>query len=194
VQATDPAGNVEPEPASYAWTVEEAPVLEPFTVVVSAGADAWIDKASSSSNKGNDSILKVQSKRNNDFRVLIRFELPPVPEGYVIESATLRLYSPSGTSNRTLQVRRIAASWTESGVTWANQPATSGAAATATSGTGWREWNVMAQLQAMYASGNYGFQIRDASENSSAGFEQQFHSREKGQDMPELVITFRPGG
>ena len=36
-------------------------------------------------------------------------------------------------------------------MTWANQPATSGAAATVASGTGYREWNVAAIVQAMYS-------------------------------------------
>jgi hypothetical protein len=46
-------------------------------------------------------------------------------------------------------------------------------------------------VQAMYNSGiNYGFLIRDATENNDA--EQQFHSREKGSEIPQLVITFAP--
>jgi hypothetical protein len=109
----------------------------------------------------------------------------------VIQSATLRLYAASFKSNRTLQALQINGSWTENGVTWSNQPATTGPAATTSSGSGWREWNVAIQLQAMLASGaNYGFLIRDATENKDA--EQQFHSREKGVNMPELVIIFGP--
>ncbi len=42
----------------------------------------------------------------------------------------------------------------------------------------------------MYSGSNYGFLIRDANENNDA--EQQFHSREKGESMPQLVITFAP--
>ena len=42
----------------------------------------------------------------------------------------------------------------------------------------------------MYASGNFGFLIRDSVENGG-GIEQQFNSREKGSDNPpRLVITF----
>jgi hypothetical protein len=116
-----------------------------------------------------------------------------VPQGYVIESATLRLYSPSYTSNRTLQVQRLVGSWTESDVTWANQPVTKGAAASTLSGAGWREWNVTAQLRVMYTGGNYGFRIRDLHENHGGlGFQQQFYSRENGENMPELVIIFAP--
>jgi hypothetical protein len=107
-----------------------------------------------------------------------------------VTGATLRLFAGSFTSGRTLQALRVNAAWTEAGVTWSNQPASTGTAATTSSGSGWREWNVLAQVQAMYASANNGFLVRDASENSG-GREQQFHSREKAPDNPpQLVITF----
>lgn len=48
-----------------------------------------------------------------------------------------------------------------------NQPATIGAAATTTSGAGWREWSVAAAVQAMYPSGTNGFLIRDATEGGA---------------------------
>jgi hypothetical protein len=152
-------------------------------------ADAWIDQGSPSSNKGSDSILKVMSKSKNNLRALLQFELPTAPQGCVIQSATLRLYAASWKTGRTLQALQINTAWTENGVNWNNQPAITGAAVTTSSGSGWREWNVAAIVQAMYGSGlNYGFLIRDATENKDA--EQQFHSREKGENIPQLVITF----
>jgi hypothetical protein len=196
VQATDQAGNVDTTPASYTWTVEEAPAAvdcgAPVTLL--ATADAWIDQGSASSNKGTDSILKVQAKSSNNNRALVRFTQPTIPAGCVVGSATLRLYASSWTNNRTLQALRLNGTWSESTVTWSNQPATTGTAATTTSGSGWREWNVAAQVQAMYDSGSSnGFLIRDASESGS-GREQQFHSREKGENTAQLILTFVPSG
>jgi hypothetical protein len=46
----------------------------------------------------------------------------------------------------------------------------------------------MAHVQAMYAGSNNGFLIRDAVESQDS--EQQFHSREKSQSPPQLVIRF----
>ena len=43
----------------------------------------------------------------------------------------------------------------------------------------------------MYTEANNGFLIRDAVEGQDA--EQQFHSREKGQNPPQLVVRFAPG-
>ena len=198
VRATDQAGNVDTTPASYGWTIEEAPPAvdcgAPVTVL--AHADAWIDRGSTSSNKGDDSILKVTGKKSNSStRALVQFTLPTdIPAGCVVESATLRLYAASWKSNRTLQAYRLNGSWTEYGVTWNNQPSTTGSAVTTNSGSGWRQWNVAAQVQAMIDTGvNNGFLIRDANESGN-GAEQQFHSREKGENTPQLIITFAPGG
>ena len=160
-----------------------------------ANADAWIEQNGPSSNKGEDSILKVKSQGGNDnFRTLVRFTLPAtIPTGCVVESATLRLYTPSGTEGRTLQALRLTGSWSEMGVSWSNQPAAAGAAATTPSGSGYREWDVADQVQMMLdAAANHGFLIRDANEGSS-GAEQQFHSREHNNNPPQLVIQFAPG-
>jgi hypothetical protein len=175
-----------PTPGAAACTVT--------TVTVSANADSWIDQNSAGNNFGSDSTLKIQAKSNNNFRALVRFAQPAsIPAGCVVQSATLRMYVDSATSGRTLQALRINAAWAENSVTWSNQPATTGAAATTPSGSGsgYRQWIVTSQVQAMYAGTNHGFLIRDSA-NGGSGFEQQLNSREKGENMPQLVITFGP--
>jgi hypothetical protein len=117
-----------------------------------------------------------------------------VPQGCVVQSATLRLFAASATPGRMLEAWQLAGGWSEGGVTWANQPATTGAAALTATGSGYLEWNVTSQVQGMFAAGaNHGFLIRDAVEGDS-GAEQQFHGREKGENPPQLVITFGSAG
>lgn len=158
-------------------------------ITLGSGRDAWV-LSSSSSNNGSDSVLKVESKTGDNARALVRFELPALPEGCTVTDASLRLFAGSSTNGRTLQAIQVTAPWTESGVTWSNQPASGGPAATVASGSGWRQWSVAAQVNAMYAGANHGFLIRDAAENGG-GHEQGFNSREKGSDNPpQLVITF----
>ena len=71
------------------------------------------------------------------------------------------------------------------------RPADDRLAATTTSGTGYREWNVATLVQEMYTSGaNNGFLIKDATEGQDA--EQQFHAREKDENVPQLVLSFKP--
>jgi large repetitive protein len=187
VRATDGAGNVDATPAEYTWTIGSCTAT---TVTVGAAADSWLLQSSSSSNFGSDSVLKVDTKAGANARAIVRFNLPAIPAGCGVTSATLRLYASSYKTGRTLQALQLAGAWTEGGVTWSNQPATTGPAATAASGFGYREWAVTAQVQSMYAGAGHGFLIRDAIEGGG-GLEQGFHSREKGTDEPpRLVIAF----
>ncbi|WP_165821285.1 right-handed parallel beta-helix repeat-containing protein [Nocardioides gansuensis] len=191
VRAKDAAGNVDGSPASHSWTVQSTTVNCGPQQTLTANADAWIDSGSTSSNKGSDSILKVMSKSGGNLRALVRFNLPAMPEGCSVKSATLRLNAKAAAGGRTLQAFQLGGSWTEGGVTWANQPATTGAAVTTSSGTGYREWSVAGMVQGMYTAGNHGFLVRDASENQDA--EQQFTSREDSTNRPQLVLTFGAG-
>jgi hypothetical protein len=189
VRAKDPVGNTDATPAGQSWTISPQGCGAAATAL--ATADAWIDENSLTNNKGDDSILKVQSKGPRDnFRAVVRFSLPSVPQGCVVESAILRLYAASAKSGRTLHALRLAAAWSESQVNWGNQPQTIGSAAAIASGLGYREWSVTSHVQAMYADANHGFLIRDAVEGADA--EQQFHSREKGESPPQLVLRFAP--
>ncbi|WP_162605917.1 right-handed parallel beta-helix repeat-containing protein [Jiangella aurantiaca] len=188
VRAKDAAGNVDQTPTTYSWTIQNSTVNCGSQQTLTATADAWIDEGSATSNKGPDAILKVMSKSGANLRALLRFDLPTMPQGCSVESATLRIYAKSAAGGRTLQVFQLGASWTEGGVTWANQPSTTGSAATTSSGTGYREWNVAGMVQAMYTSANHGFLVRDANESQDA--EQQFHSREESTNRPQLVLTF----
>jgi parallel beta-helix repeat protein len=189
VYAVDLAGNFDVDSAvRHTWQV--VPFVDcGAPVTVTTNADAWIDSGSTSQNKGTDSVLKVRSKSGGINRAVVRFTLPAIPSGCVLQSATLQMHAKSAVNGRTLQAFALGgAAWTENGVTWANQPTTSGAAATTTSGTGWRNWAVAAQVSAMYAGTNNGFLIRDASENND--HEQQFDSREAGANAPRLVLVF----
>jgi hypothetical protein len=145
-----------------------------------------------SGNFGTDSILKVESKSGNNARALVRFALPAIPAGCQVTNVQLRMFAGSAVNGRTLQALRVNVAWTEGGATWGNQPATAGPAATVPSGSGWREWSVTNQVQAMYTGANNGFLIRDANEGAG-GIQQQLHAREKAPDNPpKLVITFGP--
>jgi parallel beta-helix repeat protein len=194
---TDGGGNVASGNAEitqcFGIICHEAPVACGGTAVISADADSWVAEGNVNSNFGTDSILKVRSKSPaNNFGALVRFRLPPMPEGCQVAEARLQLYAASATTGRTIQALRIVDDWTESGVTWANQPGTTGVAAIAGSGLGTIEWVVTTQVQAMYSDSNNGFLIRDAVDGDVASPEQSFHGREKTPDHPPaLVITFQ---
>jgi hypothetical protein len=192
IHANTSAGKLDGSPPRRSWTVEASPVdcSGPKTAV--ADRDAWVLQSSPDDTKGGDSVLEVDARDGANARALAGFALPVIPKGCQVKSATLRLYSGAYTEGRILQALRLGGSWDEGGVSWSNQPATTGAAASAPSRStpGYVEWSVTSQVQAMYTGTNTGFLIRDANENGP-GFEQSFNSREKGSEKPpELVITF----
>ena len=193
VHAIDPDGLPDATPAVHTWTVTTpAPVCTPTTVTVGAVADSWLLQSSGAQNYGTDSVLKVDTKSGANARAVVRFNLPEVPAGCQITDAKLRLYATSYKAGRTLQALRLNGPWTETNVTWNNQPTVTGTAAPAASPTSNRyvEWGVVSHLQSMYAGSNHGFLVRDSVENGG-GLDQAFHSREKGTDNPpRLVITF----
>jgi large repetitive protein len=159
------------------------------TVTASANIDSWVDQNSPGSNFGGDQILKLHKQTNRAARALVRFALPAVPSGCSVTAATLRLFAASSNGSETVQALRITGNWTQNGVTWTNQPATTGTAATTTGVSGWNQWAVTAHVQAMYAGTNNGFKIRYQNEASPTR-EMQLHARDKGSEHPQLLITF----
>jgi large repetitive protein len=169
--------------------------VAPGPQTVTADADAFVRQTSASSNFGTATTLRVQSGSTvivlgpDNERSLVHFALPSVPAHCALTGATLRLNASSASAGRVLQAYRASSAWTQAAVTWNNQPAVTGLAATTTSGTGWREWSVTAQTEAMYAGTNTGFIIRDAAESALLTAAQVFSSRE-GANPPQLVLTF----
>ncbi len=170
--------------------------VAPGVQTVTADADAFVRQTSANSNFGTNTTLRVQSGSTviilgpDNERSLVHFALPSVPAHCSLTGATLRLNASSASAGRVLQAYRASAAWTpQTAVTWNNQPAVTGVAAVTTSGTGWREWSVTAQTQAMYTGTNTGFVIRDAAESALLTVAQVFSSRE-GANPPQLVLTF----
>jgi hypothetical protein len=153
-------------------------------------------ESSSTSNYGDDTVLKVESKLATNARALVRFAMESsIPDGCQVTGAVLRLYAASYKEGRTLVAATLDEDWSEENVSWATQPGTDEESqpATSSSGQGYIEWNVTTQVQGVAAEGatdNHGFLIRDAAEGGG-GVDQGFNSREKMPDnWPQLVVTF----
>ena len=172
---------------------------------VTAAADAYVDGAvlNSGSNFGTATTLSVRSDVLGNRRAFARFDLSSCT-GFAnprVTSATLQLFlATAPSSSRTYQLHRAAATWTESGITWSNQPATA-ASATATAATGTTSgvtlsWAVTPDVQS-FADGtttNFGWRVRDATEDSLSAVTGTFASREDGTATrrPKLVVSYYP--
>ena len=185
------SGNLKPEQCVGVVCTAQPPCT-PATVTARAVADGWVGQSGPSRNHGGELTLRVIARTGANARALVRFSLPVIPSGCQVVEAKLRLYSSSFMTGRTLQALALAAPWTEPGVTWRNQPATIGTAASAPSrsSAGYVVWTVTAQARRMYSDGNHGFLVRDGSEGGG-GAHQGLQSRESGSTRaPQLVVTF----
>jgi hypothetical protein len=168
-----------------------------------ADADSYVNQSSAASNFGTVTNLDVRSASGSaNRRTFVQFLLTScsIPANSLVTAATLKLYMYTApTATRTYEARRVTGAWTETGVTWTNQPAVAGSAtATVTTGTTANvtlSWDVTSDVQA-YVDGtsNLGWRIADQTEGSATARLGQFRSAEYGTaaQRPILDITYYP--
>ena len=116
---------------------------------------------------------------------------PCIPEGAIIDSATFSIYV-NGDSDQTVQLHRITASWTETGVTWGNFGGSFDGAVEGSfvaNGTGWRSVDITSLVQ-QWTEGiyrNYGLLLEQGLTNSTT-----YRSSEDGpvELRPKLEICY----
>ena len=174
------------------------------------GKDAYIDSRLNNDNFGNHIDFPAISWTNGgipvNIRGLVDFDLSEIPEGVIINSASLSLYSFNSSSNgshSTLSgsnesvLSRVIDPWNENAVNWNNQPATTTQnqaflPASTSSIQNYLNINVTNLVQDMVADpdNSYGFQIKLVTEEyyrkmifaSSDNVDSRLH--------PKLVVCY----
>jgi hypothetical protein len=141
----------------------------------------------------NQNTMAVGTSPGGDGYLYIRFNLPSVPHGCRATSATLTLYA--GTFQAaSMSVYRVTAPWSETTLTWANQPAFAAGTPNSTSVTGTSQvFPVAAQLNDIFATANYGFVVKDAltlGGPSAVTRYQIYNSFSNPTNKPTLSITW----
>lgn len=144
-------------------------------------ADSWVRSGSSvKSNKGRETILSADrvDSGSAERRIYFQFE---VPDGVEVAEAHVQLYCTRG-SDRGGELRTTSTSWTELGLTWANQPALGpivDARGSVKSGT----WIAFDVSSVVTGPGRYAFALTTPSSQ-----EVRYDSRETTR-APRLVVT-----
>lgn len=172
------------------YTLPYSGCADPGDRTLFATADSYVQQGSPTTNSGTATTMLVQPNTGAVRRALVDFALPLTPDGCSITAASLKLWTSATGGTRTLNVFQSGGSWTETGVTWNNQPATTGSAASAstTAASSWTSVTVTSILQAIYAATDYGFIVKDSNEGSGTAA-QTYHTRENTND-PQLVVSF----
>jgi hypothetical protein len=180
------------------------------TCTLTSSADSHVEE-DDNSNFGSATALDVRSYQTTvlvltttrNRRAFVKFDLSScsIPTNAAVRTATLSIFlSAAPNQNRTWNIRRVTGSWTETGVTWSNQPATavtnSATVATGTTSNVTLQANVLTDVAAFVAGTqtNNGWRFSDSVENSSTERLGQFRSREHGtaSQRPSLVVTYYP--
>jgi hypothetical protein len=112
---------LEPSPPASATTAASTS----RTATFAPNADAYVREASSGSNYGSSSTLRVDAGSDPDVQSYLRFSVSGLTGA--VRSARLRLHADTESADGPA-VYRTGTSWTESGITWRNRPGTSSAA------------------------------------------------------------------
>jgi len=163
---------------------------DPGTRTITSTADSYVQQGAPTTNSGTATTMLVQPNSAAVRRSLVNFDLPLTPSGCSVTAASLKLWVSATGGSRTMNAYQSGGSWTETGVTWNNQPATTGSAVgvTSTGANSWTTWTVTSIVQAQYAGTNNGFIVQDSNEGSGTT-SQTYHTRENTND-PQLVITY----
>jgi len=180
-------------------TVVSAPISVTITAALALAADAYVRGGSSNANDnfGAATTLTVQqgNSAGNQRWSYVKFDLASIPS---VTSAKLRLFGAlSATTGATVQTAVYSVTdttWTETGVTWNNKPATGGTAlATVTMVNNsttprWYEWDVTAYLQQEKAAGRNVVTLALKNLANSSPFD-RFNSKEAASDKPEVFVV-----
>lgn len=157
-------------------------------------ADAHVRSGSyANSNFGSSTTIVVaQSANANNTRIaFLKFDISSLPNG--ITSAQLKLYGSNSAAgySGTASVYAVSDnSWTETGLTYDNQPAigTKLASATITHKAAYVAWDITSYLQAQKLAGNTQVSLAVTMDNTSTSLD-TFNARENTADPPKLVTT-----
>jgi len=181
-------------------------------------ADAEVRQSTPTSNFGTTAALTLTSSGSANGRAYIRFDLvacsPAIPASATIRLATLRLYlSAASAACRTLDIFRVTTAWTETGLTWNNQPfgislnnpptasrsdsfdaGTPVGCENRTAGTYAVGATVTTDVAAFVGGSatNLGWMIRDDAEGSGTARTTTFSAKQLGTlaQAPQLVVTY----
>jgi hypothetical protein len=181
------------------------------------GFDTWVNQDAPTANNGTSNTMDVDASTGTKVRrVYLMFDLtactPQIPASATVTSARLRLFlSGLPTLCRTQDVFRVGSSWTETGITWNNQPfgttidnppsgertaamdVGKSPCENATNSVYVTGWDVTTDVAAYVAGSatNNGWMIRDDAENSaSAGSTYRTKNVNSATQSPQLIVNY----
>ncbi len=167
-----------------AAAVFAAPAALAATLTFTPVADAYVQNTSPSTNFGTASQIIVDNSPVR--RTFLRFTVGGLTEP--VANAKLRIHvddignggSPNGGTLRSI----TNTTWSETGVTWNNQPAIDGPTRGSLGSVSRNTWYTIDVTAAITGNGTYSFAMTSANNDGA-----YYDSRETGATSPQLVVT-----
>ncbi len=198
---TPPPADAPPQGATPTPIPPPAPTPTSISVSFVSVGDAFVKKGQPNENKGTNAFMEVDGNAAKIRRSFVKFDLPSIPAGSTVNLATLTLCylqktSQTAAPGRIHELHRATSTWTETGVTWNNQPAVA-ASVTDTiavpSTSQCVDFNVTADVQAWVSgAGNNGWRVNDQDETAKGRFGTDYVTREQADasQRPKLDVTY----
>jgi hypothetical protein len=195
--------------------------VTPTTGTSTAGVDARVQQANGTNNYGTATVLNVDyGGSSNNVRTYLRFDLtkctPAIPSTASIDAAYVRLFTtgiPGSGSCVTQDIFRVTTSWSETTLTWSNQPfGTATNNPTQSARTSWMNigngsgcqnassgqyvsgWDVTTDVRAFVTgTSNFGWMIRPDTEDVTPARSTSYAAREtnNANRSPQLIVDYR---
>jgi hypothetical protein len=178
----DTAGNVE---STRSQLIQVSVPPTTGSVALTPTDDTYTAKGDPAAPHGAEEALKVNSGAR-ERRAYVRFELASIPAGATGITATLRLYAPAGASSSVrFMVSQVTTGWSETTLTWNNQPVLGTTVATRAGLTG-GAYNSFEVSDLVTGNRTYAMAVTD---NSTA--QRAFASKESSiSKPPQLVVSW----
>ncbi len=164
--------------------------------LTSAAMDAPVYQSNPTTNYATYPSVGSISSQGANARSLLKFNLPSLGAFCTFASATLSLYATSVAAGRPIdvfQVNPVAPAWSDTTVTWQNQPGTTGSPASSNAPSApnvVQKWQIAGLLNAVRSAGvDNGLMIEDAAENSVTSCSEYYDSNE-GTHPPQLALAW----
>jgi len=154
------------------------------TATWNVAEDSYTSQSNAAATHGSATYLGTDAVVGSERRAYLKFTVSNIPTGATNVTAKVRIYAQSS-SSATFTVHNIPSNWTQSGLTWSNQPALGSTVVSKVGVTlGYNDLDVSSTIK---ANGTYSFAI-----SNSAATQVNFTSKEATSSQPTSSLSPGP--
>ena len=158
--------------------------------------DAYVYECNPNSNFGSSSYLHVNPESGQLYRSYLKFDISSIMQhdpDEITKAELKLLYVYKRDIIRTLRVHRVTGSWSETGITWNNQPSWSSSYVSKNVPSSGNVWWTIDVTSISVLNDTISFVVKDATEDSTEGTMYYFYSKDYSNSNyhPKLYVEYK---